>query len=127
MMPMAPSLIIICTPRVGVRVGADGRAQDVVFVHRLLGEDGVQALLPAHHPHLRLDVDTPVPCPSPLRGIDVFLPPVVCHEQRQLIDITQLRNAFAAARMHHKCLRLLCRMPDVLVVRRWHEERSGGG
>ena len=68
----------------------------------------VQALLPAHSPHLALDVHLPVVGPSPLHVTDVSLPPVVCHERRQLIDVPQLRNASAAARMHHKCVLLRC-------------------
>ena len=86
----------------------------------------VQALLPAHRLQLLLDERRP-DGPFRLHASDVALPPVVCQERHQLIDIPQLWNAFAAARMHHKCLLLLCRMPNMVVVRRWDEERSGGG
>ena len=58
-------------------------------------------------------------------GTNLTLPSVVGYERRQLIYFAQLWNAFAAARMHHSCLWLLCRTLDVLVVR--HEDRTGGG
>ena len=85
----------------------------------------VQALAAAHLRHLPLNVHLTAPEPFLLQGTNLTLPSVVGYERRQLIYFDQLWNAFAAARMHHSCLWLLCRTLDVLVVR--HEDRTDGG